>query len=598
MYKENATEIAVVLSLALYWIYTLITAPDPQLLFARMPNDAAMRLVGLRDVMAGQSWWDHTQMRLGTVEGVEIHWSRLVDAPILALMWLFDWVLPTPQAELFACLVWPMVTGGALVWVMYKLGRAMPWASPEQQMVAARFILVLTALFVIDQIKFKPGNIDHHHVQVLLYFTALWGFVCRHEHAGYALLSGAAIGLGLVVGFEFLVGSVLFCALVAALWLFQPEEEAEPTLRFCVGLVASLLIVTPFTAPLSAWRGGYCDAISIDLIIPAVIGALGLFVTNLLFSFHNVALRMGSLILVAVLAMGAAALFFPSCLENPLGRLDPYLVEEWLNKTGEAFSLGASLAKQSRWTNVGYFVLGVLAMIVSGWFFIREKKAEWLVTFVLILVTLLLTAYQIRSYIFLYVMTSVPLGYLVAITWVGRRPAARLVPLYLAALLVPMFWPKVLHTVYPLENQEVVNVADNVMLAEDEDAEEPKCVVPEEVILLQNQPEGVISAHSDHGANLLLLTPHRVLAAPYHRNQSGLLAQLRIIHAADMAEFENLLAVHGVDYVVACTDDIVRDTTLWYQLAHGEVKADFLVEMPVDRTKTTMRIFAVAMPAE
>ena len=49
-------------------------------------NDSLLRLVEVRDLIAGQSWFDLHQYRMGTVGGLLMHWSRLVDAPIAAII--------------------------------------------------------------------------------------------------------------------------------------------------------------------------------------------------------------------------------------------------------------------------------------------------------------------------------------------------------------------------------------------------------------------------------------------------------------------------------------------------------------------------------
>ena len=50
--------------------------------FDAMSTDDAMRLAGVRDLLAGQSWFDLTQHRLDPPQGSPMHWSRLIDAPI------------------------------------------------------------------------------------------------------------------------------------------------------------------------------------------------------------------------------------------------------------------------------------------------------------------------------------------------------------------------------------------------------------------------------------------------------------------------------------------------------------------------------------
>ena len=58
---------------------------------ARVPvalpdSDDAMRLVQVRDLLAGQPWYDLMQYRLGAEPGPLMQWSRLVDAPIAVLI--------------------------------------------------------------------------------------------------------------------------------------------------------------------------------------------------------------------------------------------------------------------------------------------------------------------------------------------------------------------------------------------------------------------------------------------------------------------------------------------------------------------------------
>src|SRR5437763_434317 len=44
-------------------------------------TDDAMRLVEIRDFLAGQGWFDLHQYRLDPPAGLPMHWSRLVDLP-------------------------------------------------------------------------------------------------------------------------------------------------------------------------------------------------------------------------------------------------------------------------------------------------------------------------------------------------------------------------------------------------------------------------------------------------------------------------------------------------------------------------------------
>ena len=68
---------------------------------------------------------------------------------------------------------------------------------------------------------------------------------------------------------------------------------------------------------------------------------------------------------------------------------------------------------------------------------------------------------------------------------------------------------------------------------------------------LASLPRGLIAADIDFGPFLLALTPHAVLAAPYHRLSSGIVAAHEVF-AAPPDEARRLLAKLGVTYVVTC----------------------------------------------
>src|SRR5882724_5758258 len=58
----------------------------PTLGAANGDNDSLLRLVEIRDLIGGQAWFDLHQYRMGPPGGFVMHWSRLVDAPIAAVI--------------------------------------------------------------------------------------------------------------------------------------------------------------------------------------------------------------------------------------------------------------------------------------------------------------------------------------------------------------------------------------------------------------------------------------------------------------------------------------------------------------------------------
>ncbi|TXN74931.1 hypothetical protein FV228_04940, partial [Methylobacterium sp. WL18] len=128
----------------------------------RVPDtDDAMRLVEVRDLLAGQGWYDNTQYRFLGPDGVASHWSRLVDAPIAGLIWALTPLAGPDLATGLAAAIWPMLLFGLFCTLLYRGvnahfgGRA-----------AILAVLVATQTFGIA-IQFQAGRVDHHNVQIL-----------------------------------------------------------------------------------------------------------------------------------------------------------------------------------------------------------------------------------------------------------------------------------------------------------------------------------------------------------------------------------------------------------------------------------------------
>src|SRR5882762_2558721 len=80
--------------------------------FDAMSTDDAMRLVEVRDLIAGQGWFDLMQHRLDP-PGLPMHWSRVVDLPLAGLILALRPLLGGNGAEAAALVLWPALLFGA-----------------------------------------------------------------------------------------------------------------------------------------------------------------------------------------------------------------------------------------------------------------------------------------------------------------------------------------------------------------------------------------------------------------------------------------------------------------------------------------------------
>src|SRR5580692_3389371 len=116
-------------------------------------TDDAMRLVEVRDWLAGQAWFDLHQYRLDPPEGVPMHWTRVLDAPLALLIKLFALFLQTGEAERLTRIVFPLALHGGLFAAVAGLARRL--AGPSA-MLPAILILTLTGGVLV---QFQPGRI-------------------------------------------------------------------------------------------------------------------------------------------------------------------------------------------------------------------------------------------------------------------------------------------------------------------------------------------------------------------------------------------------------------------------------------------------------
>src|SRR5580704_7079827 len=98
------TALGLVLALTLSWP----SVTKVWLTGAFANTDDAMRLVEVRDWLAGQAWFDLHQYRLDPPGGVDMHWTRVLDVPLAFLIKAFSMFLQTGEAERLTRIVFPL----------------------------------------------------------------------------------------------------------------------------------------------------------------------------------------------------------------------------------------------------------------------------------------------------------------------------------------------------------------------------------------------------------------------------------------------------------------------------------------------------------
>ncbi|WP_246723692.1 hypothetical protein [Rhizobium sp. ARZ01] len=509
-------------------------------------NDDAMRLVEVRDLLAGQGWFDMTQYRLGLAGGTPMHWSRFIDLPIANLIEVYGLVLAPEQAEAVALAVWPLLLIGPL---LFGIGLAGFHLGGRVAMHAS---LVLATIQVISIGRFHPGAIDHHNVQlVLLAIIAAMLVDPLHRARSYAT-AGILCALAIAIGAETTPLIAVVCIVVAFRWAWHGEAYRRAAAAFGLALASMTTFAFFATIAPAHYREVTCDALSYGFYALATFGGSALFLVASLASRWSGGMRLlalvgaGAVLSIAVLAIA------PNCLRSPLADLDPMLHTFWLSNVTEAQSVFGQW--QYNPVPIGAFYLpGLLAMAVCLFRIQRRDKSEAHLTFLALLaMSMIISLVQVRGNVFTNLFAMPPLA--LAISDLRRRANADTRNLkrglgFAAFTLacVPSAW-----AVSGFAMTKLVGYSSPSASAPETTA--TSCGSRESMVALAAEPVGVVAAASDLGAEILRFTGHRALSAPYHRNQGGMLTELHI-GLSEPRQAEAFLRGAGVTLLAFCPTD-------------------------------------------
>ena len=210
--------------------------------------DNAMRLVRVRDMLAGQGWFDSIQHRLNPPEGTPMHWAQWIDAMLAAPIAVLKPLIGQQPAEVFMAFAWPLGLLGLFMLLVVRISGELGEHSGlrgEAQWAAA--LIGALAFPALD--KFSPGSFDHHNVEMVLCLVAAWGLMRMRDKPMWGAGAGAALGLAMATAAEG-VPMVAVALVVAGLfWLFRPGEFARGFARLGLGLAATSLAMLAALVP-------------------------------------------------------------------------------------------------------------------------------------------------------------------------------------------------------------------------------------------------------------------------------------------------------------------------------------------------------------
>ena len=559
--------------------------------FSLGDTDDNMRYLQVRDWLNGQSWWDLSQHRMDPPRGANIHWSRLVDLPLAALMIVFRLFMSPGGADRLACGIAPLLPLLPLMLALAFLARRL--SAPRLGGSAgnedggdgsghawfAAMLLPLGAGMGFGM--FVPLRIDHHGWQLALTAMTLAGLVDRKWVRG-GIVAGVSSALSVAIGMEMLVYLAGAGALIALRWVFK-DGAARRLQPYALSLGGTTAIGYAGFASY-ANRAPVCDALS-PVWTSVLVLAAGLLLLISMLPLRSWQQRF----VVAAIAGAAVAAFFwfawPQC-RTGVYQISPELQRSWLVYIREAKPLTEQSV--SSWVPMTALpAAGLLCALIGCWSARRdyERLWAWGTVTLMIAFSLGLMFWQIRAAAAAQLIAIPPIGWamwglVVALFtrrwWVKSLAVPGLVLLGSAADA---------YDLYPVVNGAIASLktASNSAAPTPAPAAPParstggkeaakgkpakaapaaakpaakknesnKCRTLPALQPLDQLPPALIFTLVDLGPRIIAVTHHSVIAGPYHRNGTAI---LDIHHAFDgpPARFREIAAAHHASYLLIC----------------------------------------------
>ena len=486
-------------SAVMLWLFRA----DMATLGFRDPDDA-MRLVQVRDWIGGQAFWDVSQHRVNPPLGGPMHWSRIVDLPVAALILLLTPLFGAAHAELLACAIVPLLLLGGLAAAVFVAARRIAGSAAALLSVA----LLLTAPSIL--VQFTPLRIDHHGWQILLAAIALCGATDDRPARG-GIVAALALALWLQISSESLPYVALFGA-AFALRHWMARDQAPRFIAFALTLGGAALFLLALLRGPNASLASHCDALSYVYVWPLVALAIATLAAARLIGTATAPNRFAIAAIGGGAAIATLALTGGSCLSgDPFAALGPLAYKLWYLQVME----GRPIWEQSlsmRGVILLPPLLSLAASLLAARSAERETRMRWLLLAMLLLGATGVAMLVMRALSVAHVLALPGIAWLL-IALFRRIQTARTALLRVSgSVALAALTPAGLCALWTALASK----------AEPADAQATNCRAATVLMPLRAMAPITLFAPLDLGPDILAQTRHSVIGTAHHRNAVGI----------------------------------------------------------------------------
>lgn len=509
-------------------------------------TDDAMRMVQVRDLLAGQGWWDLAQHRVNPAGGgVLMHWSRIVDAPLAAGIVVLEPLFGQAMAERIVMTLWPPLLGAALS-VACVLG---------YRDLSDRRIAYLVPLFLIMAgyiiVQFRPLRVDHHGWQILLAMIVI-GQALRPATVRAGVYAGLAAAALIAVSIEGLPIAALFAGLAALRWALHGRGEDRARLcGYMAALAGGALLFQFLTHGPAGLIGRWCDALSAPYLA-AFIAAAALTLAAARANPAQSWVRFASLGVAGAAAAGVLVWTEPQCAKGPFASLDPIVVQYWYRHVLEGQPVWASSPADAIHVLLPSLVGLAGALLAWRGAATAVDRRNWATLIVALAGAATLSLIVLRSAGTAHLFALPGCAWLGLRAWAWARSIGSTLPRILASVAAALTLP-LLGSMAVVAAFETVFPASKAAEKETVAAASHKstCLDRNTIAALDRLPTTTILTPIDLGPSILFWTRHSVVATPHHRNREAMADTIRVF-AGDPAAAEALVRRQRATLIVYC----------------------------------------------
>lgn len=554
--------------------------------------DDYVRVSRVADLISGRNgWFDGSLHWSNTPFGTTIHWTRPLDALIVALATPMRLVLDRDDA-----VFWGGVLSAPLLSI--ALACTIWWAARAIVSDTAAWLAALIALFQPAVFSYTKTSIVDHHALLIIVFCALLGTALRAagRTASDRLMAAAGVvaALGVWVSPEAHMGVALLITTLAVTWAIDGSKRARHLLVFAVAWFAGLggaLVLERGTA--DVWTFEY-DQISLHHMVLAGSFAVAVSVvamveqrSTMLQSSTRRFAALAGVAVATVALMAAAGTNMLTLARAPYSTIPDDIREFWLTRLGEFTGAGAAGVATATVFLALPFLGGVAAWLMSRHSPVADRNS-WLVAVAWTVATVVISLAALRLAVYPEVVGSIGISgaaWKVSERWNHRldlrASIARVSIVVLAVLgyLIPVI---LVSTLAPSgrndgpasapTNCDVRPVVEAIDVDED----------PLPAVLTQLDLAPVL--HLDAGVD--------VVGTGHHRNERGIRAVRDTFRASPEVALKEVTE-RGIDYVAICSSigDLFMDpipAESLYDVLDRRQPPPWLVEVPTSSSETTL----------